>query len=184
MISPTTTEPKEIVTIKPKRFKNKNHISQSPKINEKNKILKERKRHEKEPMEIDGSWMAFCQAGELPDASCFYATTLNGAGGVIIVGLEVIGEEGSKNARPWVLRPEKSSLILGANVPVAKTSPIALLFVVDVAGGAAELVLFVSLLLILPPARAPPTAAPTIAPIKTRITRTTVARPFLVFQNG
>jgi len=134
-------------------------------------------------MEIDGSWMAFCQAGELSDASCFYATTLNKTGGVKVVGLEVIGEEGSTNARPWVLQPEGSSLILGANVPVAKTSPISLLPVVDVAG-AAELVPFVSLLFILPPACAPPIAAPTIAPIKTTITRATIARPFFVLQNG
>ena len=113
--------------------------------------------------------------GESSDASCFYATTLNKAGGVILVGLGVIGE-GSKKARLWVLLPEKSSLILGASVP--KTSLMGLVFVADVAAGVDSLGLGALLLLF------PPIAPPTMAPIKTRITRTTIARPFFVFQNG
>jgi hypothetical protein len=135
----------------------------------------------KRAVEMHEVGWAACRWGELLNASWFYATTLNKAGGVIIVGLAVIGE-GSKNARPWVLRPDKSSLILAAKFPLPKTSLTALLFVVDVADGVDSLVVFVSTSFF--EACAPPIAPPTIAPIKTRITRATIARPFFVFQNG
>jgi len=63
-----------------------------------------------------------------------------------------------------------------------------LLLVVVVGGGIDEhfTALYMSLFFELPPRPAcfPPIAPPTIAPIKTRITRTTIASPFFVLQNG
>jgi len=78
--------------------------------------------------------------------------------------------------------------VAAAGISGNRGSVVYILLLVVVVGGVDEdvAILYMSLLFELPPRPAcfPPIAPPTIAPIKTRITRTTMASPFFVLQKG